>query len=601
MRKLPAASRLEHIRHSLAHLLAAAVLKKFPDVLLGIGPVIENGFYYDFKFKKEPSADVLPELEKEMRRLISSRLPFTGEKVAAAGAKKLFRDQPFKLDLVKEFVRGKKPLTVYKTGDAFFDLCRGGHVKNTEEIDPEAFKLTHLAGAYWRGSEKNPQLTRIYALAFTTKKELDDHLKLQDEIEKRDHRKLGERLDLFSFHDVAPGAPFWHPNGMVVFRELEKFIREELDREGYGEISTPIVVKSDVFERSGHWQYYRENMFSFKHGKETLVLKPMNCPESTYIYGSQVRSYRDLPLRFSEIGRLHRNELSGTLGGLFRVRQITMDDAHIYCRMDQAEGEIKTLLKLVGRTYNLFGFKEQFYLATRPESALGDKKLWSRAESALEAALEHNKVPFEVKPKDGAFYGPKIDIHIKDALGRDWQLATIQLDLAMLPERFALSYADEKGRRQKPVVIHRAIFGSFERFIGILVEHFAGALPLWLSPVQAEVITVGSGQKKFAQEVWKNLQGHGVRARLSDENLTVGKRIREAEMQKIPYILVVGEKEEKNGTVNVRHYRRGPASADLTPAAASAKGVAMAGRQEGEVNLEKLLERIALEIAAKTI
>ncbi|RJQ29333.1 threonine--tRNA ligase [Candidatus Parcubacteria bacterium] len=572
--------RRDKVRHSLAHLLAATVLKKFPKAQLGVGPVIEDGFYYDFLLPRTLTPDDLKEFEKAMRDLIKQNLPFSGKKITPAVAKKTFEGQRFKLDLIKQFTKEKQALTTYSTGTVFTDLCRGGHVKNTKEIDPEGFKLTKTAGAYWRGDEKNPQLQRVYGVAFASKKDLEAYLKLQEEIEKRDHRKLGERLDLFSSQDIAPGAPFWHPKGMIIFRELEKMIRGELDKEGYQEISTPIMVKHDVFEKSGHWKYYRDSMFYFRHGEETLVLKPMNCPESTYIYNARTRSYRDLPLRLAEIGRLHRNELSGTLGGLLRVRQITMDDAHIYLRPDQIQSEISSLLKLVKKVYGLFGFPTEFFLATKPKEALGDPKLWTKAEKALEMALQENKVSFKIKPKDGAFYGPKIDIHIKDVLGRDWQLATIQLDLVMLPERFNLSYADEAGRKQKPVVIHRAIFGSFERFIGILIEHFAGALPLWLSPVQAEIINVGSGQRKYAGEAYEALKASGFRARLSDENLTVGKRIREAEMQKIPYILVVGEKEVANRTVNVRHYRRG---------------------QEGERGLGKLVEKMREEIEGKII
>lgn len=453
-------------------------------------------------------------------------------------------------------------------------------MRNTSEINPDVFKLEKIAGAYWKGGEKNPQLQRIYGVAFRTKKELDDYLKLQEEIEKRDHRKLGERLDIFSTHDVAPGAPFWHPNGMIIVRELEAFLREELGRAGYLEISTPILVKKELFEKSGHWKFYRDSMFYWKQGNETLTLKPMNCPESAYIYTSKTRSYKDLPLRLAEIGRLHRNELSGTLGGLLRVRQITMDDAHIYLRPDQIQEEVTNLLKLVGKVYRLFGFKEKYCLSTKPEDALGNAALWKKAEVALEIALKKNDVAFDLKPKDGAFYGPKVDLEIRDALGRSWQLATIQLDLVMLPERFDLSYVDEKGKKQKPVVIHRAILGSFERFIGILVEHFAGALPLWLSPVQAEVINVGSSQRKYAAEIYELLRQEKIRARLSDHNLTVGKRIREAEVQKIPYILVVGEKEQKNDTVNVRHYRKG---------------------QEGEVKIERLIQNLKDEIARKVI
>jgi threonyl-tRNA synthetase len=357
-------------------------------------------------------------------------------------------------------------------------------------------------------------------------------------------------------------------------------IREELDASDYREISTPIMVKNDVFERSGHWKFYRENMFYFKHGEDTLVLKPMNCPESTYVYNARTRSYRDLPLRLAEIGRLHRNELSGTLGGLFRVRQITMDDAHIYLRPDQIQGEISDLLKLVQKVYGFFGFPISFYLATKPKDALGSPELWNKAEKALEMALKENKIEFEIKPKDGAFYGPKIDIHIKDALGRDWQLATIQLDIMMLPEKFNLSYIDERGEKQKPVVIHRAIFGSFERFIGILIEHFAGALPLWLSPVQAKVLPVSEKFSAYGEKVKTMMKQAGIRAELSDANETLGKRIREAEMQKIPYILVVGEKEVGNETASVRHYRRG---------------------QEGEISLNKLIQLIEKEIEEKII
>ncbi|RME56624.1 threonine--tRNA ligase, partial [Candidatus Parcubacteria bacterium] len=375
-----------------------------------------------------------------------------------------------------------------------------------------------------------------------------------------------------------PGAPFWHGNGMILFKELEAFIRSELDKAGYQEIATPIVVKKEVFETSGHWSHFREDMFFWEQDGETYVLKPMNCPESTFVYRAHTRSYKDLPLRFAEIGRIHRNELSGTLAGLFRVRQITQDDAHIYCRPDQIQSEILALLKLVKKIYRLFGFRPSFYLATKPDKALGEPKLWKKAERALKLALDESKLSYDIKPKDGAFYGPKIDVHIKDALGRDWQLATIQLDLVMLPERFQLSYVDEKGKLQKPVVIHRAIFGSFERFIGILIEHFAGSFPLWLAPVQAEVINVGAGQRNYAAQVTKLLTQASIRARLSGEHLTVGKRIREAELQKVPYILVVGEKEKKNRTANVRHHRKG---------------------QLGEQSISSLIAHLQEEIAKK--
>lgn len=374
----------------------------------------------------------------------------------------------------------------------------------------------------------------------------------EQKLGSNDHRRIGERLDLFSFHEISPGAVFWHGNGMIIFRELEKLIREELDAAGYEETSTPITVKKEVFEKSGHWKYYRENMFYWQDESDTFALKPMNCPESTYIYNSRTRSYRDLPLRLSEIGRLHRKELSGVVGGLFRLKQFTMDDAHIYLRPDQIQEEVSLLLKLVTKIYKIFGFEPKFYFSTRPDKAMGEKKVWDRAEKALEMALQENKVKYEVKEKDGAFYGPKIDIEIKDSLGRSWQLATIQLDLVMLPEQFGLAYVDEKGKKQKPMVIHRAVYGSFERFIGILLEHFEGALPLWLSPVQASVLPVSEKFSGYGKKVFDELNKAGIRVEISDANETLGKRIREAEMQKIPYVIVVGEKEEVAKTINVR-------------------------------------------------
>ncbi|MEK7123647.1 MAG: threonine--tRNA ligase, partial [Patescibacteria group bacterium] len=477
MKKQISAEKIGQIRHSLAHLLAMAVLEKHPEVKLGIGPVIENGFYYDFDFSKighSPSPDCLPKLEQAIKKLIKKNLKFEREEITAKKAEEIFRGQPFKLELIKELQENKSPITIYaingpeshklKNESYFTDLCKGPHVASAKEIDPESFKLTKIAGAYWRGDEKNPMLVRIYGVAFADKKELDDYLALQKEIEKRDHRKLGEKLDLFSFHDIAPGAPFWHPKGMIIFKELEKYWRQIHDESGYQEISTPIMVKASLFEQSGHMKHYRENMFRIcaeKEGeeKEECYLKPMNCPESTYVYRAKIRSYRDLPLRLSEIGRLHRNELSGALGGMFRVRQITMDDAHIFCRPDQIQNEIKNVLTLIKKFYKLFNLTPNFFLSTKPDEAMGDLKLWEKAESSLEHALKTNKLKYEIKPKDGAFYGPKIDIQIKDALGRDWQLATIQLDFQQ-PENFNLEYVDEKGVKQRPVMIHRAVFGS---------------------------------------------------------------------------------------------------------------------------------------------
>lgn len=402
----------------------------------------------------------------------------------------------------------------------------------------------------------------------------------EQKLGSNDHRAIGEALDLFSFHEVSPGTAFWHGKGMVIFRELEKLIREELDGAGYEEISTPIMVKEEVFEKSGHTKYYRENMFELKEGEQNYFLKPMNCPESTYVFGSRTRSYKDLPLRFSEIGRLHRNELSGVLGGLFRARQFTMDDAHIFLRPDQIQEEVSSLLKLVTKIYAIFGFSPKFYLSTRPDKAMGEKKVWEKAEEALQMALKENGVKHELKEKDGAFYGPKIDIEIKDSLGRSWQLATIQLDLLMLPEQFGLSYIDEDGKKQKPMVIHRAVYGSFERFIGVLLEHFGGDLPVWLSPIQASVLPVSDKFANYGKKMFEKLRKANIRAEISDANETLGKRIREAEVRKIPYVIVVGEKEESGNFVNVR--KRGM-------------------KEVAEMKIEELVEKMRGEIEKKTL
>lgn len=580
----------------------------FPDAKLGIGPVTKDGFYYDFDLPKNLTPDQLPKLEKRMREFVEKDLIFKKTKITFDEALKIFsakdesiskeRNQPYKMELINELRENKQPITIYtifkktKEHPSFeclsddcktHDLCAGPHIKSTREINPDAFKLTKIAGAYWKGEEKNKMLTRIYGVAFETKKELNNYLKLQEELEKRDHRVLGPKLDLFSLHDFAPGAAFWHPRGMIIIKELEKLWREIHDSSGYLETSTPILVKNTVFQKSGHWDHYRENMFFFENENEIYALKPMNCPESTYLYSSKIRSYKDLPLRFSEIGRLHRNELSGTLTGLFRVRQITMDDAHIYCRPDQIFPEVTNVLKLIKKFYKIFKLEPYFYFSTRPKNSMGDPKLWNKAEYSLEYALKKNKLKYEIKPNDGAFYGPKIDVEIKDVLGRSWQISTIQLDFQM-PEKFNLYYIDEKGKKQKPVMIHRAIFGSFERFIGILLEHCAGAFPLWLSPEQVWIIPIGSNHKKYANQILKTLKNpisysrDKIRASLRDENETVGKKIREAEIQKIPYVLVIGDREVENKTARVRARGKG----DI-----------------GEMKIEEFLEKIGKEITAK--
>lgn len=558
---------LEPMRHSLAHLMAYAIQELYPGVRFGIGPVIENGFYYDFDFtraerrgaKRESALPKtltpgsLAEIEKKMREFIAQNIAFKRKFISKNEAKKLFKDQPYKQELIEDIADNK--VSIYESG-GFADLCNGPHVKSTKEIRADAFKLTKIAGAYWRGSEKNPMLTRIYGVAFASKKDLDEHLRLQEEAEKRDHRKLGTQLDLFSFHEVAPGATFWHPKGMTIVKELEKWWRQAHEENGYLETSTPILVKKELFETSGHWEHYKDNMFAFELDGETYTLKPMNCPESTLIFASKVRSYRELPLRLSEIGRLHRNELSGVLTGLFRVRQITMDDAHIYCAPEHIQGEITKVLGLIKEFYKLFNFQPRFFLATRPDDFMGDLKLWEKAEKALAFALKKNKLTYELKSKDGAFYGPKIDVHITDALKRSWQMATVQLDF-QTPLRFALSYVDQRGRKKTPIMIHRAIFGSFERFIGVLLEHTAGNLPLWVAPEQMWIVPLGTRHEKYADFIGRQLSASGFRMRVKDENETVSKKIREGEIQKIPYLLVVGDKEMQNKTVRVRQRSKG--------------------------------------------
>jgi len=543
---------IDKIRHSLAHILAYAVQELYPGTKFGIGPVIENGFYYDFELPQPINNEDLPKIEERMRSLIKKNIVFKRLFFSKKEAKKIFQNQPYKLELLNEFYKkeNSQKVSVYQSGE-FLDLCKGNHIQSTKEIPPEAFKLTKIAGAYWRGSERNPMLTRIYGVAFSSKKELENYLFSIQEAERRDHRKIGEKLELFSFHDIAPGAAFWHPKGMIILRELEKWWRQEHEKAGYLEISTPIMVKKNLFEKSGHWDYYRDNIFSLEVEKETYALKPMNCPESTYIYASKIRSYRELPLRFSEIGKLFRNEASGVLSGLFRVRQFTMDDAHIYLREDQIQDETKKILRLIKDFYRTFGFKPEFKLATRPEKFMGEISLWNKAERALASALKKNKIKYEFKLGDGAFYGPKIDIHIKDALDRSWQVATVQLDF-QLPERFNLYYIDQKGNKKRVVLIHRAIFGSFERFIGILLEHSAGQLPFWLAPEQIWLIPVSKKQENYAKKIGAKLQLLDLRFKIKNEPETLSKKIREGEIQKIPYLLVVGEKEEKKQAVRVR-------------------------------------------------
>lgn len=562
----------------MAHLLAMTVLEKFPNAKLGIGPVIENGFYYDFG-DISLSPEDLPKLEKNMRELIKQDIKFEREEISKKEAEKICENQNFKLELLNELK--EKPI-IYKSGN-FTDLCAGPHVKSTKEINSDAFKLTKIAGAYWRGSEKNPMLARIYGIAFNTKKELEDYLKVLEEAEKRDHRKIGKELDLFSFHEEGPGFPFWHPKGVIIYRQLENFIRKENEKRGYEEITTPPILNKKLWLASGHWDKFKENMYFTEIDGEEFAVKPMNCPGGLLIYKERMRSYRDLPVRFSEFGLVHRHELSGVLHGLFRVRSFTQDDAHVYCAPKQLEDEIMSMVDYALDVYKTFGFNEyEIFIATRPEKYIGDDKVWDKATKALESALKSKKIKYGVKEGEGAFYGPKIEFNIKDAIGRNWQLGTIQVDFSM-PERFGAFYVDEKSGKQTPVMIHRAILGSIERFIGILIEHYSGALPVWLSPIQAKIIPISEKFNSYAKEVCSRLLEDKIRVEISDESETLGKRIRNSELQKIPYILVVGEKEKDSNTIAVRS-RKGP------PAQVG---------DEGATSIKKFLDKILAEISER--
>ncbi len=555
--------------------MAQAVKRLFPDVKVAIGPAIEDGFYYDF-LKPEPfTPEDLARIEAVMGEIVKADYRFERQELPRADAIRFFRErgEPFKVEILEGI--DAPTVSLYTQGD-FIDLCRGPHVRSTREI--KAFKLLSSSGAYWRGDEHNPMLQRIYGTAWLTQAELDQYLWRLEEAKKRDHRKLGRELDLFDFYDVSPGAPFWLPNGMILVRELEKFAREELDAHDYQEISTPMLVNKRLWEQSGHWEHYQDNMFKVEVEGEIFSLKPMNCPESTLVYRRALRSYRDLPLRLSEMGRCHRNERSGTLTGLVRVRQFTQDDAHIYCRPDQLQEEIGALLGLVRHWYKTFALAPSFKLSTRPANSLGTKEQWDAAERALHEALRGNGLEYVLNPGDGAFYGPKIDVDVDDVLGRRWQIATIQADLTMLPERFQLEYIDADGQPKRPVAIHRAIFGSYERFIGILTEHYAGAFPTWLAPVQARVLPISEKHTDYAKSVYERLRAQRIRAELDDRNEKLGYRIRDAQLRKVPYMLVVGERERQSGSVSLRH---------------------RTGDDLGAVPVDRVLGDLAREIAAR--
>jgi threonyl-tRNA synthetase len=572
---------VETIRHSASHVLAEAVQKLYPGTKFGIGPAIENGFYYDFQLPAPIQVEDLPAIEKEMRRIISSGAAFTRKEVSKAEAKKIFADQPFKLELIEGLEDGQ--ISLYEQ-DGFVDLCRGPHVETVREIKPDAFKLYTIAGAYWRGDEKRPMLTRIYAYCFASKAELEAYLKLLEEAEKRDNRKLGKELDLFSTHEEAgPGLIYWHPKGGRFRVELENWWRDEHYRNGYEILFTPHIGKSWLWETSGHLGFYKGNMYSpMKIDEDDYYAKPMNCPFHIMIYKSSTKSYRDLPLRWAELGTVYRYERSGTLHGLMRVRGFTQDDAHIFCTPEQIEDEIVEVLRFSLHMLKTLGFKEiNAYLATKPkgDGSVGAPERWAQATESLKKAIEKEGLSYEIDEGGGAFYGPKIDLKVKDAIGREWQLTTIQFDFNM-SERFQIEYVDADGQRKRPYMVHRALLGSIERFFGVYLEHTAGAFPVWLMPEQVAVIPVGGDFADYAKKVTAELKGVGIRASamLSDERMNA--KIRDAQGQKIPYMLVVGQKERDEGTVSIR-YRD--------------------GRQENGVKLGDFKARVLEKIAEKSL
>ncbi len=536
---------LNIMRHSAAHVMAQAILRLYKDAKLTIGPIIEDGFYYDIDM--EPiSEDDFPKIEAEIQKIIKEKFPFERKEVSKAKAMEFYKDEPYKLELIADLEEGS--ISFYEDGE-FTDLCRGPHVPHTGFV--KAIKLTKVSGAYWRADQNNPQLQRIYGTAFFSKKELDEYLYVQEEAKRRNHRKIGEAMELFSFHDEAPGMPFIHPKGMVVWNTLLDYWREEHRTAGYVEVKTPIILRRFLWERSGHWENYRENMYTTGVDEEDYAIKPMNCPGGMLIFGMKHHSYRELPLRAAELGLVHRHELSGVLNGLFRVRAFHQDDAHLFMTPEQIQEEILDLLRLEERMYRIFGLDFHLELSTRPEKSIGTDEQWGQATDGLRAALDAYGLEYLVNEGDGAFYGPKIDLHIKDALGRTWQCGTIQLDMS-LPERFDLYYIDKDNERRRPITIHRTVFGSIERFLGILIEHFAGKFPLWMTPVQATLLPINDNLVSYANEVNEFLKTAGIRSEVDSRTESLNKKVREAQINKIPLILTIGMKEKEAGTLSVR-------------------------------------------------
>ena len=562
--------------HTSSHIMAYAISRLYPDAKFAIGPAIDNGFYYDIDLDHKLTQEDLPAILKEMKNIVKEGYEVEHIHMPRQEAIEFFKEkkQDYKLELIEELE--DEEISIYKIGD-YYDLCKGPHLDNVKKV--KAIELLSIAGAYWRGDEKNKMLQRIYGISFEKKKLLDEYLERLEEAEKRDHRKLGRELDLFTMHEEGPGFPFFHPNGMILRNQLLNWWRDVLNERGYGEILTPIILNEELWHRSGHWDHYKENMYFTKIDDEDYAIKPMNCPGSTIVYASSPKSYRDLPLRLSEFGQVHRHELSGALHGLFRVRTFTQDDAHVYCLPSQVEEEVFKIIELADYLYSTFGFKYTVELSTRPDDFMGDIETWNQAEDALKKALEDKGMEYTINEGDGAFYGPKIDYHLEDAIGRTWQCGTIQLDFQM-PENFDLTYIDENGQKARPVMLHRALLGSVERFMGILIEHFAGKFPLWLSPVQIEVIPVSEKFIDYAKDLQKQLKDAGFRVNLDDRAEKVGYKIRQAQLKKINYMLVVGQQEVDSNKLVVR---------------------ARDGEEIKDVSVEDFIEKLNKEVKEKTI
>ena len=562
---------IEIIRHSTAHVMAQAVKRIYGNVKLAIGPTIKNGFYYDFDLDISLTQDDLKKVEDEMNKIINEDLKFKRDDVSREEALKIMSEKGeyYKVELINALDESEK-ISLYEQGD-FTDLCRGPHIPSTKFI--KAFKLTSVAGAYWRGSEKNKMLQRIYGVAFSSKKELEKYLNMIEEAKKRDHRKLGRELKLFEIMDEGPGFPFFLPKGVILKNILIDYWRKLHNEAGYVEIETPIMLNKELWIRSGHWDHYKENMYTSMIDNKEFALKPMNCPGGMLVYKSEGHSYRDLPLRVGELGRVHRHEISGALHGLMRVRAFTQDDAHIFMLPEQIKSEILGVIKLIDEVYDTLGFKYNVELSTRPEDSMGSDEEWNMAERSLKEALDEGGLDYKISEGDGAFYGPKIDFHIEDSLGRSWQCGTIQLDF-QLPQRFELEYIGSDGGKHRPIVIHRVIFGSIERFIGILIEHFAGKFPVWLSPIQVKVLPISDSFMEYGHEVIDKLRKYGIRCEIDNRSEKIGYKIREARNERIPYMIIVGEKEKNHGNISLRSRDMG---------------------EEGSTSLEEFIARVLKE------